>query len=981
MNILRWRRKSKKKIKFKTIVLFVFSLIMTTFAWFAYSKILNPTLNIHMASWDIQYFINNVEKYNPVGIEIPTLYPSMPEQVVKIDIINNGERLVDIDYYLQSVKILGETYTLIQEGSEIPEGTEKYLIITPTTLETTSTTDPATGDITITKTVKGAVTNDIKKLPFTIEIEHSAEIDPVSVDAGGNEVSGEGYLKVIANWIGDNHEADSEWGYRVNEYLTTTGATSAITIDLVIDSYQIEDEQEIEVTMPRTAETAPYLPTGFVRVPGTSLESGLVIKDGSGNEYVWIEVPKNTAVYTETGINLNIDSLSGTALEEAYADIETDLKAYSASYRKRDETFATTYAEMGLSETVYNNNKKALLKSIYKNGGFYIGRYETGIEDPDDIRTANSETLPTPVIKQNVYPYNYVTTPQAQGLASAMVTGTDYTTTLMYGLEWDLTLKYMEVKGGANPEDLNTDSTNIGNYYENTHFVTNRKSKISLNNGSTWVVSPYEKAEADEMLLTTGANTTFSRQNIYDLAGNLAEWTYNVVYLNGRPVGGTGGDYTQAGISVANDCGTYITTTGAKNVGFRVALFSNVDNGEIGAEGGGGEPGGGGGETPSIIEITELSLDKTEAVVTVGETLVITATINSDAEEPVIWTSSNTDVATMLSDGPNLTIGTVIPVTAGTTIITASNASGTVSQSCTVTVEANNVAGGPYMPTGFTKVSDATATSGYTIKDGSGNQYVWIEVPRNSTVYDEIGTDLDLDSLSGTALTTKLDDIEEELQEYAADYREAGYADTYKSLAAQGIADEDTYNDLKYTMLKSVYQNEGFYIGKYETGTMTARNASGAALTTAVIQANAYPYNYVTNAQAQNLATGMASGDRTSSLMFGIQWDLVLRYLEEKGVDQDLLLDDSSSWGHYNALNPIQTGSNSTYSKMGIYDLAGNIGEWTLEQCTSNANYYPCTDRGGNYYFDYDSNIPASLRSSTDPTASYDFVGFRVSLY
>ena len=36
------------------------------------------------------------------------------------DILNNGERTVDIDYYLQTVEILGETYRLVQEGSEIP---------------------------------------------------------------------------------------------------------------------------------------------------------------------------------------------------------------------------------------------------------------------------------------------------------------------------------------------------------------------------------------------------------------------------------------------------------------------------------------------------------------------------------------------------------------------------------------------------------------------------------------------------------------------------------------------------------------------------------------------------------------------------------------------------------------------------------------------------------------------------------------------
>ena len=73
MNILRWKRKSKKKIKFKTLILFIFSLIMTTFAWFAYSKVIEPTLNIHVASWDIEYYIGETKQTNEIGINMQLL--------------------------------------------------------------------------------------------------------------------------------------------------------------------------------------------------------------------------------------------------------------------------------------------------------------------------------------------------------------------------------------------------------------------------------------------------------------------------------------------------------------------------------------------------------------------------------------------------------------------------------------------------------------------------------------------------------------------------------------------------------------------------------------------------------------------------------------------------------------------------------------------------------------------------------------------
>ena len=70
MNILRKHRKSKPKIKLKKYILFIFSLIITTFAWFTYSKVLNTHLNIHVAAWDMEYFIGNEKKENPIGIEI-----------------------------------------------------------------------------------------------------------------------------------------------------------------------------------------------------------------------------------------------------------------------------------------------------------------------------------------------------------------------------------------------------------------------------------------------------------------------------------------------------------------------------------------------------------------------------------------------------------------------------------------------------------------------------------------------------------------------------------------------------------------------------------------------------------------------------------------------------------------------------------------------------------------------------------------------
>ena len=84
-----------------------------------------------------------------------------------------------------------------------------------------------------------------------------------------------------------------------------------------------------------------------------------------------------------------------------------------------------------------------------------------------------------------------------------------------------------------------------------------------------------------------------------------------------------------------------------------------------------------------VVEVSSVSLDKTEAALETDETLTLTATVSpSDADDPsVSWESDNKDVAAV--DGS----GKVTAISEGTATITAK--AGGKSASCTVTVTPN----------------------------------------------------------------------------------------------------------------------------------------------------------------------------------------------------------------------------------------------------------------------------------------------------
>ena len=227
-----------------------------------------------------------------------------------------------------------------------------------------------------------------------------------------------------------------------------------------------------------------------------------------------------------------------------------------------------------------------MLKSVYTNGGFWIGRYEAGLEG-DTPRTSYTEISESDkaVIKPNMYPYNYVTRDEAQTLAQKMNYG-DCKGSLIFGVQWDLVLKYIETKNPSQKSNLLNNSTTIGNYY-NSEFTLNR-GKFAQNGAladwkaynseekPTLVTGSKKKSQRsykNGILLTTGATEATNLQNIYDIAGNVFEWTLEFCTAS-APCVVRGGSYNFGGSSYPAGGRNQDNTSGYYDVfGFRVGLW------------------------------------------------------------------------------------------------------------------------------------------------------------------------------------------------------------------------------------------------------------------------------------------------------------------------------------------------------------------------------------------------------------------------
>ena len=257
------------------------------------------------------------------------------------------------------------------------------------------------------------------------------------------------------------------------------------------------------------------------------------------------------------------------------------------------------------------------------------------------------------------------------------------------------------------------------------------------------------------------------------------------------------------------------------------------------------------------------------------------------------------------------------------------------------------------------------------------NQFVWVPVANPSEMY---GTDKDgkkwgkLYNFSANGITAKNWTEQDSVISITAtsggsSFREPDIIDADSSNSVTISQLETEFNN----MIESVKKYGGFYIGRYETGNLSQEKAS-------IIKNNSDIGNqtwYTMYKKAKGIAV---NSNVTSSMIWGSQWDATLKWMYNSGnAEKKKYTYDSTGKGNYydtNGNKTIATGSIETYAVNNIYDMAGNVWDWTIE-----ANSTPVRVNRGGYYYDYGGSYPASNRYNNYPTYSGGSNGFRVALY
>lgn len=236
----------------------------------------------------------------------------------------------------------------------------------------------------------------------------------------------------------------------------------------------------------------------------------------------------------------------------------------------------------------------------------------------------------------------------------------------------------------------------------------------------------------------------------------------------------------------------------------------------------------------------------------------------------------------------------------------------------------------PYIPKGFKHVGEDTWNSGYTIIGDTvseGNEFVWVPCVLTEEEQNKAKENGDNVEIFRKILPTT-----------------SSSSDPYYRYNFIGSATVIGEMDDADCIRQSIGTYGGFYIAKYEAGipgttqsTIEDHNTSKLGDVLPVSKPGVGVWNFIGRDSALLLSKKMIDYDVSgvrSSLISGEAWDTTLQWIVNSSDKRDEYKEydvKTGFKGWYNRSEPSYTARGMNYATNNIYDMGGNVAEWTTE--------------------------------------------------
>ncbi len=379
--------------------------------------------------------------------------------------------------------------------------------------------------VSVTVALNGGLFSTAKGASKATNAERDNEL---ALSEGQIEVDGKKYAS-YEDYL--NKKPIVELPYKTSIEGLAEGVTLIPYNELTGDLKTAAEQEKIIAVLKETidgTEKIAVVPKGY-EVSTTdgedSISAGLVITDGT-NEFVWIPVSSDfTATYSDSSSFSEPTELTFTHSTTTFAyDTQNELNYYYGEgyydYPETDEEKANVN-----NDFAYKAHYEEMVASVNKYDGFYIGRYETTIDEEGRIGSKVNTTVLTAgkTLKEGTNPtsnekyyYRWWGLYAVQRKANVEGNGSTVQTNMIWGQQWDAMLSYFDTLG------LDYSATPVATLSTSSYIVNSGQAQYTYN----------------------GETINDKIYNIFDLRRNAYDWTAEAGSTSGRVIRGGHFDYS-----------------------------------------------------------------------------------------------------------------------------------------------------------------------------------------------------------------------------------------------------------------------------------------------------------------------------------------------------------------------------------------------------------------------------------------------------